>query len=117
MSYVSTGFFGAGYVAVWGGFSALAAGLQWGLEQADFLGPMMTATNYWLGGAILLAAGMWQLTPIKGVCLRHCRSPLSFLTQQWRPGQCGAFRMGLAHGIYCLGCCWFLMACRSSAAS
>ena len=107
--YVPTGFFAAGYLGAWGGFSALAAGLQWGLEQLDLLGPMMTATNYWLGGAILLAAGLWQLTPIKGVCLRHCRSPLSFLAQQWRPGRFGAFRMGLEHGAYCLGCCWFLM--------
>jgi predicted metal-binding membrane protein len=107
--YVATGFFAAGYLTAWGGFSLLAAGLQWGLEQLDLLGPMMTATNYWLGGVILLAAGLWQLTPLKGVCLRHCRSPLSFLTQQWRPGRLGAFRMGLAHGAYCLGCCWFLM--------
>jgi len=107
--YVATGFFAAGYLMAWGGFSLLAAGLQWGLERLDFLGPMMTATNYWLGGTILLAAGLWQLTPLKGVCLRHCRSPLSFLAQQWRPGRLGAFRMGLAHGAYCLGCCWFLM--------
>ena len=107
--YVPTGFFAAGYLAAWGGFSALAAGVQWGLEQLDLLGPMMTATNWWLGGAILLAAGIWQLTPIKGVCLRHCRSPLSFLAQQWRSGRLGAFRMGSEHGVYCLGCCWFLM--------
>ena len=107
--YVPTGFFATGYLAAWGGFSALAAGLQWGLEQLDLLGPMMTATNDWLGGAILLAAGIWQLTPIKGVCLRHCRSPLSFLAQKWRPGPLGALRMGLEHGIYCLGCCWFVM--------
>jgi len=107
--YVATGIFAAGYLAAWGGFSALAAGLQWGLEQLDLLSPMMTTTNYWLGGAILVAAGAWQLTPIKGVCLRHCRSPLAFLAQKWRPGPRGAFRMGLEHGTYCLGCCWFLM--------
>lgn len=107
--YVATGVFAAGYLTAWGGFSLLAAALQWGLEQLDLLGPMMTSTNYWLGGAILLAAGLWQLTPLKGVCLRHCRSPLSFLAQQWRPGRLGAFRMGLEHGAYCLGCCWFLM--------
>jgi len=107
--YVATGIFAAGYLAAWGGFSALATGLQWGLEQLDLLGPMMTATSWWLGGAILLAAGIWQLTPVKTVCLRHCRSPLSFLAQQWRPGRLGAFRMGLEHGSYCLGCCWFLM--------
>jgi predicted metal-binding membrane protein len=107
--YVPTGIFAAGYLAAWSGFSALATGLQWGLEELDLLGPMMTTTSYWLGGAILLAAGAWQLTPIKGVCLRHCRSPLSFLAQKWRPGRLGAFRMGLEHGTYCLGCCWFLM--------
>jgi predicted metal-binding membrane protein len=107
--YVPTGTFAAGYLVAWGGFSLLAAGLQWGLEQLELLGPMMTATNCWLGGAILLAAGLWQLTPLKGVCLRHCRSPLSFLVQQWRAGRLGAFRMGLEHGAYCLGCCWFLM--------
>ena len=106
--YVATGIFAAGYLVAWGGFSALAAGVQWGLEQLDLLSPMMTA-NYWLGGAILLAAGAWQLTPIKGVCLRLCRSPLSFIAQKWRPGRLGAFRMGLEHGAFCLGCCWFLM--------
>ena len=107
--YVATGIFAAGYLAAWAGFSALAALLQWGLEELDLLGPMMTATSWWLGGAILLAAGLWQLTPIKGVCLRHCRSPLSFLAHKWRPGRLGAFRMGLEHGTFCLGCCWFLM--------
>ena len=107
--YVATGIFAAGYLAAWGGFSALAAGSQWGLEQFDLLGPMMTTTSYWLGGVILLAAGLWQLTPVKGVCLRHCRSPLSFIARKWRPGRLGAFRMGLEHGTFCLGCCWFLM--------
>jgi predicted metal-binding membrane protein len=107
--YVPTGIFAAGYLAAWGGFSALATGLQWGLEQLDLLGPMMRTTSWWLGGSILLAAGIWQLTPVKTVCLRHCRSPLSFLAYQWRPGRLGALRMGLEHGSYCLGCCWFLM--------
>jgi predicted metal-binding membrane protein len=107
--YVATGVFAAGYLMAWGGFSALAAAVQWGLEQLDLLSPMMTTTSYWLGGAILLAAGAWQLTPIKGVCLRHCRSPLSFIAQKWRPGRLGAFRMGIEHGAFCLGCCWFLM--------
>jgi len=107
--YVATGIFAAGYLTAWGGFSALAALLQAGLEQLDLLSPMMSTTSWWLGGAILLAAGIWQLTPVKTVCLRHCRSPLSFLAHQWRPGRLGAFRMGLEHGSYCLGCCWFLM--------
>jgi predicted metal-binding membrane protein len=107
--YVPTGIFVAGYLTAWGGFSAVATGLQWLLEQLELLSPMMVTTSYWLGGAILVLAGLWQLTPVKGVCLRHCRSPLSFLVQSWRPGRLGAFRMGLEHGAYCLGCCWFLM--------
>jgi predicted metal-binding membrane protein len=107
--YVPTAIFAAGYLVAWGGFSALATGLQWALEQLGLLSPMMVTTSYWLGGAILISAGVWQLTPAKGVCLRHCRSPLSFLVQSWRPGRLGAMRMGLEHGTYCLGCCWFLM--------
>jgi predicted metal-binding membrane protein len=107
--FIPTGIFAAGYLVVWGGFSALATGLQWELEKLGLLSPMMATTSYWLGGAILLAAGVWQLTPIKGICLRHCRSPMGFLVQSWRSGRLGAFRMGLEHGIYCLGCCWFLM--------
>jgi len=70
---------------------------------------MMTSTSYWLGGAILIAAGVWQFTPVKNICLRHCRSPMGFLMQAWRPGRLAAFRMGLEHGTFCLGCCWFLM--------
>ena len=109
LPYVPTGIFAAGYLAAWGGFSILATALQWAFEQLGLLSPMMVATSYWLGGAILILAGLWQLTPIKGVCLRHCRSPLSFLIGSWRPGRLGALRMGLEHGSYCLGCCWFLM--------
>ncbi len=107
--FIPTGIFAAGYLVSWGAFSALATGLQWALERLGLLSPMMATTNYWLGGAILLAAGVWQLTPIKGICLRHCRSPMGFLVQSWRPGRGGAFRMGLEHGSFCLGCCWFLM--------
>ena len=107
--YVPTVIFTGGYVVAWGVFSAIAACLQWGLEGLGLLSSMMVSTSVWLGGAILIAAGVWQLTPIKNVCLRHCRSPLSFLASSWRPGRFGAFRMGLEHGAYCLGCCWFLM--------
>jgi len=107
--YVPTGIFAGGYLIAWGGFSALAVGLQWELERLGLLSPMMATTSYWLGGTILVAAGVWQLTPVKSICLRHCRSPMGFLVQHWRPGRLGAFRMGLEHGSYCLGCCWFLM--------
>jgi predicted metal-binding membrane protein len=107
--YVPTGIFAGGYLVAWGGFSALAVGLQWELERLGLLSLMMATTSYWLGSAILLAAGVWQLTPIKGICLQHCRSPIGSLVQSWRPGRLGVFRMGLEHGSYCLGCCWFLM--------
>lgn len=107
--FIPTGIFAAGYLVAWGGFGALATGLQWELERLGPLSPMMVTTDYWLGGTILLAAGVWQLTPIKGTCLRHCRSPMGFLVQSWRPGLGGASRMGLEHGSFCLGCCWFLM--------
>lgn len=108
--FVSTGIFAAGYIAVWGGFSVAAAGLQWSLEQSGLLSAMMAGTSAALGAAVLIAAGLWQLTPLKQACLRHCRSPLYFLAHRWRQGRMGAFRMGLEHGAYCLGCCWFLMA-------
>ena len=101
--------FVSGYLLVWVFFSAAAALAQWGLRQAALLSPMMTTSSAWLGAAILIAAGVYQLTPFKGTCLTHCRSPLGFLMSHWRDGTAGALRMGLAHGMYCLGCCWALM--------
>ena len=71
---------------------------------------MMAGTSPWLGGALLIAAGAYQMTPLKQACLQHCRSPVHFLSGHWRKGAGGAFRMGLGHGLYCLGCCWVLMA-------
>lgn len=102
--------FAAGYLLVWGLFSATATAAQWSLDLAGLLSPMMRTTTPWFGAGILIAAGLWQVTPIKNVCLRHCRSPWSFLVTGWRPGQLGALWMGMTHGLYCLGCCWFLMA-------
>ena len=107
--FVPTGVFAAGYLVVWGGFSVVAAGTQWGLERAGFLSAMMSSTSGLLGGILLLAAGVYQLTPLKHACLRHCRSPLQFITHHWRNGTAGALRMGTAHGAFCLGCCWLLM--------
>jgi predicted metal-binding membrane protein len=95
-----------GYLAVWGLFSALAAILQSAFEAAALLSPMtMNATNTLFAGAILLFAGLYQLTPIKQACLRHCRGPIQFLSHHWRPGARGALLMGVHHGAYCLGCC------------
>lgn len=101
--------FGLGYVTVWVGFSACAAIAQEGLHRAAMLSPAMAASSPRLSGAILIAAGVYQLTPFKGACLTQCRSPLGFLMTGWRDGAIGAFRMGLTHGAYCLGCCWALM--------
>jgi predicted metal-binding membrane protein len=101
--------FSLGYVAVWSGFSAFAALAQWGLHETAMLSPAMTASSPYLAGAILIGAGAYQLTPLKGSCLTHCRSPLGFLMTNWRDGQFGALKMGWRHGAYCLGCCWALM--------
>jgi predicted metal-binding membrane protein len=108
--WLPTALFSAGYLLAWGSFSAFATGLQWSMESARLLSPMLETTNRWLGAAILVAAGLWQLTPLKAMCLRHCRTPLGFLIGRWRSGRLGALRMGLEHGAYCIGCCWFLMA-------
>jgi predicted metal-binding membrane protein len=105
-----TGIFAWGYIAVWGFFSAIAAALQWGFEAAGYLSPMMmNSTSLLFAAAILVAAGLYQLTPAKQACLRHCRGPIQFLMGYWRPGRRGAFWMGAQHGAYCLGCCWALM--------
>jgi predicted metal-binding membrane protein len=102
--------FVAGYLVMWGAFSLLAVTAQWILQREGLLSPMMTSTSRLLGAGLLLAAGLWQLTPLKAVCLRRCRSPIGFLSMHWRTGTRGAFGMGVKHGAYCLGCCWFLMA-------
>lgn len=104
-----TGAFAAGYVVAWGGFSLGAVGVQYLMAEAAVISPMMHTTNVALAGAILIGAGIWQWTPLKDTCLRHCRSPLNFLLRDWRDGASGAFAMGLHHGGYCLGCCWVLM--------
>ena len=101
--------FGLGYLAVWVGFSACAAMAQWALHHAAILSPKMAASSPQVAGAILVIAGVYQLTPLKGACLAHCRSPLGFLMSNWREGRLGPFRMGVRHGTYCLGCCWALM--------
>jgi predicted metal-binding membrane protein len=108
--YVPTTIFLGGYLLVWTGFSALAMLAQWGLHSAALLSPMMVSTSPLLGGILLLAAGVFQWTPLKYTCLKHCRSPMGFLMTDWREGARGALMMGLKHGSYCTGCCWFLMA-------
>lgn len=107
----SSAMFLAGYLLVWFGFSALATAAQWGLEASDLLdGMFMSSRSNWLSAGLLIAAGLYQLSPIKAACLTHCRSPVAYLSRHWRKGTAGALSMGLAHGTYCLGCCWLLMA-------
>ncbi|MGZ3235391.1 MAG: DUF2182 domain-containing protein [Croceibacterium sp.] len=107
----STGAFLVGYLAVWGLFSLAAALLQDALQRWDVVAQMtMDSTVRWLSAAILIAAGLYQLSPLKEVCLAHCRNPASFLSRHFRPGALGALRMGAIHGAFCLGCCWLLMA-------
>ena len=108
--YVASGIFLFGYLVIWTLFSALATLAQWGLHSAALLSPMMVSTNPILGSTLLIAAGVFQWTPLKHACLAHCRAPFEFLMSDWREGNHGAFIMGLKHGTYCLGCCWFLMA-------
>jgi len=108
-AFVPVGVFASAYVVVWGGFSLLATLLQWLLDQTLLLTPMMASASPLLGGGLLIGAGIYQLTPLKSACLRHCRSPIHFITHGWRPGVRGALRMGLEHGLFCLGCCWVLM--------
>ncbi len=100
--------FALGYVVVWTGFSVGAASLQlgirsWGALEA-YIGGTATA-----GGVLLIGAGLYQVTPAKAACLEHCRTPLSYFLTHWRNGPVGAFKMGLSHGAFCVGCCWALM--------
>jgi predicted metal-binding membrane protein len=106
----ATALFVAGYLVSWA-----AAGLVgYGIYR---LGRAVTGDAFswdnagpYLAGGIIFAAALYQLTPLKDVCLRHCRSPFMFLMTHWRPGRAGALRMGVMHGGWCVGCCWALMA-------
>ena len=105
----TAGLFTLGYVLVWTGFSIAATWLQWSLDRAGWLSEAMAATSTMVAGSVLIAAGIYQWTPLKQSCLKHCRSPLAFLLQHWRKGAWGAVTNGVRHGIFCLGCCWMLM--------
>ena len=106
---VESGIFMLGYGAIWIAFSLGAVALQFALERAAMLSPMMEATSITLAGGLLIAAGIYQWTPLKQACLLRCRSPLDFVLTHWRNGARGAFVMGVWHGTYCVGCCWMLM--------
>jgi predicted metal-binding membrane protein len=102
--------FALGYITLWLAFSACATLGQWALHDAALLSQAMAVESPLVGAAVLVAAGAYQLSPAKRACLQHCQTPMSFLMSHWREGGAGAFRMGLHHGLYCVGCCWALMA-------
>ena len=110
--FASTAWFAAGYLLAWTGFALVATWAQWGLQQLALLGPMMQSTNRFLGAGILVAAGIYQFTPLKNACLGQCRAPLNFIQEHggFRRDAAGSVRLGLQHGLYCVGCCWALMA-------
>ncbi len=107
---VPTSIFLAGYMIAWSAFSLIATLAQWGLHQAALLSPMMVGTSPVSGGLLLIAAGAYQGSRPKSICLSKCRTPLGFLLTEWRDGHRGALVMGLRHGLFCTGCCWVLMA-------
>lgn len=101
--------FAGGYLLIWTVFSLAATALQRLLAHTLLLSPMMEIRTHWFASALLIVAGIYQLTPFKRTCLESCRSPAAFIVQHWRRGVKGGFHIGLMHGIYCLGCCWALM--------
>lgn len=109
-SDLHSGAFVGGYLAAWLGFSIVAVGLQIALDSGGWADAMgMRLTNGRIGGALLVATGLYQLSPLKDACLSRCRHPAELLARLYRPGATGAWRMGAIHGAYCVGCCWLLM--------
>jgi predicted metal-binding membrane protein len=110
--FAATGWFVAGYLLAWVGFALVATAAQWGLDRATLLDSMMASRNNVIGGGVLIAAGIYQWTPLKDVCLAKCQSPFLFIQQLggFRRDATGAMLLGLYHGAYCVGCCWVLMA-------
>jgi predicted metal-binding membrane protein len=101
--------FAAGYLVAWTGFAAVITAVQYPMQRTGIIGDSMRLGPL-TGGLLMVAAGIYQFTPLKEACLTQCRSPIGFFMTKWRPGACGALRMGLNHGAFCIGCCWLLMA-------
>jgi predicted metal-binding membrane protein len=108
---MASALFVAGYLLVWLLFSAGATALQWAAQKAGVLSAMsMSSAARWFSASLLIAAGLYQWTPLKHACLSNCRAPAAFLSRHWRPGPAAPLRLGALHGAYCVGCCWALMA-------
>lgn len=110
--FANSAWFFGGYLSVWIAFAVAATLAQWGLERAALLTPMMEGTSKILGGAVLIAAGIYQWTPLKDACLRQCQAPWLFIQRHggFRRDEKGSLGLGIRHGAYCVGCCWALMA-------
>jgi len=108
----ATGWFAAGYFLAWTGFSLAATLMQWVLDRATLLDAQMASTNIMVGAGVLIAAGIYQWTPVKNACLAQCQTPIGFLMSHggFRSNIRGCLHLGLLHGTYCVGCCWVLMA-------
>ena len=109
--FAASGWFASGYLIAWAGFSLAATSAQWALERAALLTPMMEGASNVLGGIVLIAAGIYQWTPVKEACLSYCQAPLTFILRHggFRREPTGALALGFRHGLYCIGCCWALM--------
>ncbi len=106
---VATSGFMLGYLSSWLLFSVVATFLQWALQQVNLLSMLMIMNNGWLSSILLIIVGLYQLSPLKQSCLKHCQSPATFIATYMQAGKSGAYQMGLKHGMYCVGCCWLLM--------
>ena len=108
----ASAYFAAGYLLSWIGFALVATSAQWALERAALLTPMMAGASDMFSGAVLVAAGFYQWTPLKDACLRQCQAPWLFIQRHggFRSDASGALALGARHGAYCIGCCWALMA-------
>lgn len=104
--------FVGGYLLVWATFSVAATLAQWALQRLGLLSPMMASSSALLGGGLLIAAGLYQWTPAKNICLHQCQAPVLFIQTHggFRGDSAGALVLGARHGAYCVGCCWTLMA-------
>ena len=107
--WVRTAVFLLGYLVAWSVFSAAAAAVQMMLDDSGLLTPMMASASTALSATLFAAAGLYQWTPLKDVCLKRCRSPIGFVLSEWRDGPVGAVVMGFRHGLYCVGCCAAIM--------
>ncbi len=107
--FTQSAMFASGYLVIWTAYSGLAAATQVALASAHLLGEE-GALQRPLAGALLIVAGLFQFSSLKRACLEHCRNPLTYFLTHWRSGSPSLFHMGMSHGMYCVACCWALMA-------